>query len=378
MTRIAVSADLHIDTYGSKIDAASGLNARLVDFLNVAGWLARDARERGSDALVIAGDFSERRHPSPWLVGHIGLALEGGPDRQIFGRGNHDGEVDGQSIVTVLASNSRNWSGYARPGVEVVGDVAIAVLPYLDRHFLRAQPGMEHVADAEVFGVLAEQYLTIARGLFVEAQATGARYTLLIGHQTLAGAMMSETQQAFLGDRGLVVDARALAAIGYSAIAFGHLHRPQDVVTVDGCQVVYAGSPERVDWGEEHEGKSYVVLDFEDGAVTISRVKTPARRFVTVDGRRIAEPWEDQVEGAIVRIVDLDPAADTAAIRRRFEGIAFEVDSIRKLPVAAPESAGGMSEAMSPGNALETYFEGEPDAPALIEEGRRLLAEVAA
>src|SRR5690349_14483436 len=103
MTRIAFTADLHCDDYGSRIDPATGLNARWLDTVAMARWIAQDANDRGADVLVVGGDFTESRHPAPWRVAQIKDALltYGGP--AVYVRGNHDGIRDGRWIGDVLA-----------------------------------------------------------------------------------------------------------------------------------------------------------------------------------------------------------------------------------------------------------------------------------
>jgi exonuclease SbcD len=383
MTRIAFTADLHIDAYGQRVDPATGLNARLVDYLNTLGWIAQYVSEQKLDGLVIAGDFSERRHPSPWLVSKIrdrlALALV---SKRVYLRGNHDGEVAGSSIVTILDDGLDGGDvGITRPGIVWIDRTAICAIPYLDRHWLRAQPGMEHVPDDEVFGILSEQIVTIAGGLYAQAVERPGypEGVVLVLHQTLAGAHMSETQQAFLGDRGVVVDAGRLAAIGFEAVVAGHLHRHQLLEGL-ACPVLYPGSIERVDFGEEREPKGFVIADVGPGRFEWRFIETPARRFVTIDGNDDpATINHGPVKDAIVRAINCPPETDAVGFRHRLEEAgAFEVTEIRKRPAVAPESVRAFSEALAPSAALEEYFRDEPDAAALIEEGRRLLAEVTA
>jgi exonuclease SbcD len=311
-----------------------------------------------------------------------------GPDRQVYLKGNHDGEIAASGIVRLLDdSRTRRdgFTGVARPAVvRIRPDAVLACIPHVDRHWLRAQPGMEHVPDDEVFGILADQIVTIASGLYAEAKSDYPDAgVVLVLHQTLAGAHMSETQQAFLGDRGTVVDAGRLAAIGFEGVVAGHLHRHQLLAGL-ACPVLYPGSIERVDFGEEREPKGFVVADVGPSRFDWRFVETPARRFVTLTGHELDEAFagdegslDTLVQDAIVRVVDVDPEVDSSYLRRLIEANgAFEITEIRKRPVVAPESAGGMSEAMSPADALAEYFRGEPDAAELIEEGRRLLAEV--
>lgn len=382
MTRVAMAADLHVDSYLSRIDPASGLNLRELDFLRTTAWVARRARELECEALVVAGDFTESKvPPKAPRVARIRRALLEGPARQIHIRGNHDSEQAGDSIVTELAATP-GWTGHMAPGFEMVGDLAVCVIPFMERKWLRAQEAFHGVADADVYRVLAEQYLVIARGLKVAADTAGARHAILVGHQQLAGGRMNDSQAAFMGDLDLVVDARALSAIGYAAVVFGHVHRGQTVIDEPACPVVFAGSIERVDFAEEAEAKSFLVVDVVDGRATIERVETPARQFVTlrdIGEVLVTEHPYDHVKDAVVRVLDLDPAADVAAIRANLVAAgAFEIASIAVRRPEATTATGGMSEALAPAAALEAYFAADPDHEVLVERGRQLLQDVAA
>jgi exonuclease SbcD len=383
MTRIAFAADLHVDAYGSRIDPETGVNARLIDFLNTTAWMAAEAEGRGAAALVVAGDFTERRHPAPWLVSKIRDALAHGPARQVCLKGNHDGEIAGGSIVSILDEGSDDLdeagrSGISRPRLEHIAfDLVLACIPHLDRHWLRAQPGMEKVPDAEVYRILGEQFLTVARGLYAEARAGYPdAAVVLVCHQTLAGAHMSESQQAFLGDLGLVVDARALAAIGFEGIMAGHLHRHQ-IVLEQPCPVLYPGSIERVDFGEEREAKGFVVADVSPGRFEWEFVETPARRFVTVDYASDAAAFPD-VEDAVVRAINVDPDVATDDVHKAMElAGAWDVVEILRRRVDAPEIVGGLSESLGPLEALSAYFADDPDVEPLVALGREFLEAAA-
>lgn len=376
MTKIAFTADLHCDDFGSKVDPATGLNARWTDTIGMARWIANDARSRGADVLVVAGDFSESRHPAPWRVAQIGAALAAFPGPVKLLRGNHDGIRAGLSIVDALAQDRPGWEGFSRPGITKVDDVAIAMLPYLDRAWLRAQPGFESTPDAEVYRVLAEEYLTIARGLFVQASALASR-TVLVVHQSLAGGNMSDAQRAFLGDLSLVVDTRALGAIGFDATLAGHFHLHQ-VLSTDPL-IAYAGAPYRTDFGEEHQAKGYLIVDVAidpPGAyVNMQFVETPARRFVTLTAPRPDDAFN--VQGAVVRALEVDPDVDVAELRRVLEADnAFEVQEIRVRRAESTAAAGGLAEGLSAHQALAAYFAEDPNADALVARGRELLEAV--
>lgn len=379
MTRIAVTGDLHVDPYFDARDPETGANLRELDMLRTVAWVARTARERGAEALVVAGDYTEQkevskgRGPDPTRIAAIQSALAEGPARQIHVRGNHDRQRQGTSIVTVLADHP-GWSGYDAPGFELIGDVAVCAIPFLDRAWWRAQPGNETKPETEAFHDLALAYEVIAAGLYLQATEAGARAAILVGHQQMP-AEINDRQRSFLGDVDLVVDPRALGAIGYGAIVFGHVHRAQTIVDDPACPILFVGSPERVDFAEEDEEKSFVVLDIEPGRpVTIERIPTSPRRFVTLTGLE-----EDvDVGGAVVRVVDLPPEVDAAWARRQLGAAgAFAVTTITTRVVEDVAVIGAMNETLTAEELLEADLADHPDRDALLALGRSILAEVA-
>lgn len=371
-----MTADVHVDPYGSRRDPQTGLNLIELDRLATLRWIGEQARGFDCEALVVAGDYVESKVVPPVDRGdRIIEALLSGPDRQIHLRGNHDIERGGRGIMASLA-RMPGWVGHARSDVTMVGDLAVCAIPHLSPAWYRTQPGKEALPDREAFDELSREYLTIARGLFVKAEKAGARSAILVGHQQLSGGRMTEKQQVFLGDMDIVVDTQALSAIGYVAVVFGHVHRAQTLIEGQ-CPVAFAGSSERTDFAEENDPTSFLVVDVVDGKASLERIPTPARRWLTLTGDGSFN--EAAVEDSIVRGVDLDPDVDEADLRRAlYAAGALEVMGMRRRPAAAVAVVGGLSEDLAPEQLLEAYFADDPDRDELVAMGRRILAEVAA
>jgi exonuclease SbcD len=64
-------------------------------------------------------------------------------------------------------------------------------------------------------------------------------------------------------------------------VALGHVHRHQVLGNLP--LTVYAGSLERIDFGEEKEDKGFVVVQLEKGSAEFDFHKVDARRFLTVE-----------------------------------------------------------------------------------------------
>jgi exonuclease SbcD len=166
-------------------------------------------------------------------------------------------------------------------------------------------------------------------------------------------------------------------------VALGHIHYHQDLNVRSYPPVVYSGSIERIDFGEEGDPKGFCWVQLERGATTYEFVELNARPFVTirVDVRGEANPTQAvideiaryDIEEAVVRVeikigpesepllrdreieAALTPAAFVAAIRRDID---YPVRA--RLGVERPEGLG-------PIELLERYLAAKGIDPQRIE-----------
>src|SRR5207244_3914698 len=148
--------------------------------------------------------------------------------------------------------------------------------------------------------------------------------------------------------------------------------------------IVYPGSLERVDFGEESDPKGFVTVELEGGQARHAFHPLGARRFVTIRSRpRSSEPTGEILAniraagpaGAIARLIveaepEVDARVDYAGVRKALKD-AYCVAGIRR-EVNRPErrllAAAGI-ESMSPGDALDAYLK----AREVPDERRELL-----
>ena len=110
--------------------------------------------------------------------------------------------------------------------------------------------------------------------------------------------------------RDVTVGADDLNASAFDYVALGHIHKHQALGVRP--PVVYAGSPERIDFGEEAEPKGYVWVEIEDTAdgrrTEWEFVELAARRFETIHidatGNEPAVVVEREIDAASRRIRD--------------------------------------------------------------------------
>jgi exonuclease SbcD len=135
---------------------------------------------------------------------------------------------------------------------------------------------------------------------------------LLTGHFTVSGATVQRSsERAIMLGADVEVMVSALAPAGvWDYIAMGHVHKHQNVSAGrEGMTpIVYSGSMERIDFGEEFDQKGFVWAELQRGAVRWEFIPVAARPFVTLraDLRESEDPTDDAL--ALVRSRSLDQA----------------------------------------------------------------------
>jgi exonuclease SbcD len=161
---------------------------------------------------------------------------------------------------------------------------------------------------------------------------------VLVGHVSMQGASLGFEQSIMLG-RDVTVGLDDLHARAFDYVALGHIHKHQ--VVGGRPPAVYAGSPERIDFGEEHESKGFVLVTIDgsgaDRTTTWTFEPLPSRPFRTlrIDARggdpmaivrRDVERLGSDVSGAIVRCyVEVDPGRERGVNAQEVRRVLLEL-----------------------------------------------------
>ncbi len=329
--RVLHFADLHVgmENYG-KVDPETGISSRIRDFLERLDEVIAYAIVHDADLVIFAGDAFKTRDPDPTqqreFARRIKYLADQAPVFMLVG--NHD--IPG---MAARATSIDIFRTLEVPNVivgrtissQVIqtkrGPVFLGWVPFPMRGRLLAQEdhkgasveALDKAVEALVIGELND--------LAAEA-ADQPMPRLLVGHFSVGGATFGSERSVMLG-RDLVVQKSALADPVWDYVALGHIHKHQNLTASDSPSpvgnergrgrgmgavppVVYSGSLERIDFGEEVEDKGFCWVELERGKTKWEFVKVNARRFVTI--KVDAREADDPTAAALAKIAGRDPS----------------------------------------------------------------------
>ncbi len=413
--RVLHFADLHIgmENYG-RLDPATGISSRIRDFLDRLDEVSAYARDHDADLVLFAGDAFKTRDPDPTqqreFARRIKLLAEHAPVLMLVG--NHDvpGIAARATSVDIFSTlEVPNVIVGRTPGSRVLetkrGPIFLAWMPFPVRSRL--------LVREESRGASIEDLDRALESIVTETLADLARQAaehdlprVLAGHFSVSGATYGSERSVMVG-RDLVIAKSFLADPAWDYVALGHIHKHQNLTASEAGEqvsggagvppVVYSGSLERIDFGEEVEPKGFCWINLARGATTWEFVQVHARPFHTlkIDARGQADPTQAVLEaiarrplsGAIVRVtVQLEEGQEPLLRKREVEqaltaagvatiaGLNAEVERTVRVP-----GVGGAAESLTPLQWLERYFAARAKSPErtalLLQAAAGLLTE---
>jgi exonuclease SbcD len=164
-----------------------------------------------------------------------------------------------------------------------------------------------------------------------------------------------------------------LADPTWDYVALGHIHKHQELNGGQQPPIVYPGSLERIDFGEEGERKGFVMVELARGHAQWEFIPVKARPFVTIrlDVREATEPMttildeleQHPVDEAIVRVIIKATEAqemllDDKPIRQTLRRVSYLASVVRDIERPQRHRLGHISaEELTPREALETYLD---------------------
>ena len=347
MIKIIHLADIHLgmENYGTT-DRKTGLNSRLLDFLRNLDYVVDYTLKNKVDFWLFAGDAFKTRDPSPTQQREFAkrikkVAAAGIP--VIIVLGNHDlpnasGKADTLEIYKTLAVDNvyisqkpellnfkKTKSGWIldknSKSKKTKSTFQIATLPWIIKSRLTTKKDYQHKTIDQVHDLMTVKISQIVKDL--AKQVDTARPSALVAHATVAGAVFGAERKVYVGSD--VILPLNIFKQPWHYVALGHLHKYQALLKKP--PVVYAGSIDRVDFGEATEKKGFVVAEINNST---SQVKTsykfiavPARKFVAINIK--------------INDNDRDPTAKICAAIAKHK----IKDSVVKIMITVPETIVG-------------------------------------
>jgi len=299
--------------------------------------------EHEVDLVVFAGDTFKTRNPNPTYQRAFArrvkrLADAGVPVVLLVG--NHD-----LPTMTQRASSVDIFRTLDVPNVIVGrdervhtietrnGPVQVATVPYPVRQRLLAHDEYRGYSieqlDQKVQEVVTKNIQALADKLDPTLPS------VLTAHLSVSSATFGSERSVMIG-RDAVILKSVLADPAWDYVALGHIHLHQSLNDGQYPPVVYSGSLERIDFGEEGQVKGFCWIKLARGETTWQFVEVNARPFVTisVDVREAPDPMlalqqkitARNLQGAVVRLI-LKLRADQEPLIRDRDVRAFLSDA---------------------------------------------------
>jgi exonuclease SbcD len=402
-------ADVHLgmENYG-RVNPATGLHSRFEDGLKCLAFIVDTAIEQSVDAAIFAGDAYRTCDPNP--THQHGFAREMRRLRDtgiplVMVPGNHDMAVSfGRKSAIDIFSALGNDLVYVLTERRVfriptkTGDLQVVPFPWPVRSNLMAQDEFRGATEEAVTHEIEKRSAQLIAAL--AADADSSLPTILVAHVMAdrAETSGSEYYAAIMRDPKLSVGSLAHSQFDY--VALGHVHKFQDLNKGQQPPVIYSGSMDRINFGEERDTKGFCIVHLQKGETTYEFIPTPTRTFLTIscdigEGEeptdailRAIERKASRLTDAVVRIVyDAEPGREIDINFKELQRALAEawlVDSISRAPRQVEDRArrSDLTESLGWPEALDKYAEVnadiKPHLPEIKACATRLEAELTA
>ncbi len=396
-------SDIHLgSTTHGKVNPQTGLNTRLEDFVAALTICIDRAINEPADIVLFGGDAFPDATPPPLVQQAFAkqfrrLADAGIPTVLLVG--NHDQHsqgIGGASLAIYRSLAVPNFTVGDTIATHRIttnaGDIQIITLPWITRSTLLTKSETEGFSMSEVSQFLIDRLQVVLEGEI--RQLDPKLPTILLAHVMVDTATYG-AERFLAAGKGFTIPLSMLTREAFEYVALGHVHRHQILATQP--LVVYPGSIERVDFGEENESKGYCWLEVEKGNVKFEFCPIPTRAFRTMEvdvtqsedpqGKLLKAIQKGKIDNAIARLIYKIKAEQLALIDDRILHEAMEsAHNYSLIPEVVSQNPRtrlpdlSTAEALDPMTALRTYLSTREDLknlePEMLNAAQELLSEI--
>ncbi len=403
MIRFIHTADIHIgmENYGN-IDSATGIHTRLLDFAKALNYCIDVAIKENVDFFLFCGDAYKTPHPTQTqqrLLIQSLLRLHTARIPVVIIVGNHDHPLSfGKAHALDLFGEFPLESFHVISKPETIqlqtahGPVNIFGVPWPTRNMI----SLKQTTSSSMH---ITEYISQAIAHIIKQEAKKldpAIPAILAAHMTVSNGVFSGSEKrAVYGTDPLFLPSQ-LAIEPFDYVALGHLHRHQDLNSHGTIPIVYAGSIERIDFGERKEPKGFCIVSIKaKHDVTYEFIEGPMRPFIQIEVTLAKDqPHTEQIinaikkhdiQDAVIKVVYCVPedTADLVDLKIVQQACEAAHHLVGIIPIRTTSKrvrrTGSMNVSMDMQSLLGNYFAEKPELNLkkedLLEKAMALLEE---
>ncbi|MBX9693448.1 MAG: exonuclease SbcCD subunit D, partial [Cyanobacteria bacterium] len=334
-------SDIHFGSGEShgRINPETGLNIRFEDFVRALEKTVDYCIARNVDVFLFSGDAYRNACPEPIYQKMFAKELKRLCDhgiKIILVVGNHDQILKSTESHAMSVFQSLEIPGITivdRPVAQVIatksGDFQLVGLPHITRNNLMTIAKYADLQASQIDDVLVNHVQDMLRSYFDELDESLP--AVATAHMSLDRAIAGIERDLLIGytltfPTEMFIDPR----IDY--VAMGHIHKYQ-VIRKESPAIVYAGSLERVDFGEAHEDKGFVHVKIKRGKTEFEFHSIQPRPFVTVEAN--LKKSQNPTETLIKKVRESATPGCVLRIRYRIDQSRLDEVSVKDVLEAA-------------------------------------------
>ncbi len=288
------TADIHfgVENYG-KVDPTTGIHTRLLDFAKNLECVVDQAIQEQVDFFLFCGDAYKTAQPTPTqqkLLAQILLKLHAAHIPVVIVVGNHDhplsfGKAHALDVFAYLPLDG--FYVFSKPDLVVLptksGPVQIVGIPWPTRNHVITSALHRFKSNNEIAAYIAEKVGEII-GAFAQ-QLDETIPAVLAAHLSVSTGVFSGSEKCAVYGTDPVFLPSQLALPQFDYVALGHLHNHQNLNASGKPPIIYAGSLERIDFGERRDSKGFcrVIIDKEQKINSYEFIPLKTRPMVQIE-----------------------------------------------------------------------------------------------
>ena len=374
-------ADVHlgVENYG-RYDAKTGFHSRLNDFIQSLSTIVDVAIEEKIDFALFCGDAYKSNNPSPThqreFARHV-YRLSKANIPLVLINGNHDNPLTyGRASALDIFQTLQIPNTHVVTEPELInlqtakGIVRIVGIPWPTRNQYLEK---DEYRDSDIKSINRKIQNRVMKTITDKVGHLDNGYPkILAAHLTVSEALFSGSENYAMIGRDPVIPTCFFTDTPFDYIALGHIHRYQNLNPDNDPPVVYPGSIERINFGEEKEDKGFCIAEIdEQGKIDYKFIPLPVRKMITIEARigedldpttvLISEIKKYDTKDAIVRVhyeisQEQERKLDFKMVDEELKGAFLVTGITRNILRKDTVSRSTLSEEMDLFSALDEYI----------------------